>query len=264
MRRISPLTTAAIVLSAVAIPASASAKITELGATKTQLVAPTCPPGVTPKKCTIVLTRATALETVRDGVAYPTTVKQAGQIVAFTVGLSRLSANVSTARSDISFLDSTYGGTTRVAVTALAPVGAKSHRTWKVTGESPVVRVQPYLGQVIQIPLLTTLPVARGDVIALTTTTWVPVLSIDVSTKAFAYRQSRTTNCTNPPKTSQAQSVGRKTKYGCNYPGTRVEYSATEITNPVAVSPIHAPFRGAHATRDPLTLGGRSTGGAPL
>ena len=29
-------------------------------------------------------------------------------------------------------------------------------------------------------------------------------------------------------------------QYTCDYPGTRVEYSATEITNPVAPNAIHA------------------------
>ena len=80
------------------LPASASAQIIELGATKTPLVAPTCPPNVTPVQCTIVLTRATALETIRDGIAYPTTVTRPGAIVAFTVGLSRLSSNRTHAR----------------------------------------------------------------------------------------------------------------------------------------------------------------------
>jgi hypothetical protein len=63
------------------------------------------------------------------------------------------------------------------------------------------------------------------------------VLSIDLSTHNFAYRQSRTNNCTNPPSTSEAQvTVGASAKYTCDYPGTRVEYSATEVTTPVANS----------------------------
>jgi hypothetical protein len=99
------------------------------------------------------------------------------------------------------------------------------------------VDVQPYLGQVVQFPLTTSLPVTRGETIALTTPTWAPVLSIDLSTTHFAYRQSRSRNCNNPPSTSQAQTqVGQNARYVCDYPGTRVEYSATEITNPVPTS----------------------------
>jgi hypothetical protein len=218
----------------VALPAAAGATIFELGATTTPLVAPTCPPGLAPTQCLIILTRATALETIRDNVAYPTTVKHAGRLVAFTVGLSALSNNRTTAQNDAKFLDSTYGGNAQVEITVLKLVGPANLRRWQVVEASPLVDVQPYLGQVAQFPLTSSLPVVRGETIALTTPTWAPVLSIDLSTSHFAYRQSRSRNCTHPAATSQAQlTVGQNTRYVCDYPGTRVEYSATEVTNPV-------------------------------
>jgi hypothetical protein len=216
------------------LPAAAAAAITELGATTTALVAPACPKGVAPSQCTIILTRATAIETIRDDIAYPSTVKQAGRIVAFTVGLSALSTNATTAQNDVKFLDKTYGGDAQVELTVLKRVGKKTAWTWQVIAQGPLVDVQPYLGQVAQFPLTASIPVVRGEVIALTTPTWAPVLSIDLSTHNFAYRQSRTTNCNNPPSTSQAQvTVGGSARYTCDYPGTRVEYSATEVSTPV-------------------------------
>jgi hypothetical protein len=229
-------------------PALAAAQEVELGTTASRLVAPTCPKGVSPANCTIILTRTTALETLRDGAAYPTTVKTAGRIVAFTVGLSRLNGSASTARQDIHFLDSTYGGTTRVAVAVLKPVGSRSQRRWRLVAESPVVHVQPWLGRVVRFPLATSLPVAPGETIALTTPTWAPVLSIDLASKSFAYRQSRTSGCSTPPSSSTAQSVGQSTQYLCDYTGTRVEYSATEVTPSVPASPISSsvcPSRGS-------------------
>jgi hypothetical protein len=215
------------------LPASASAKIIELGATKTPLVAPTCPPNLTAVQCTIILTRATALETIRDSVAYPSKVTKAGAIVAFTVGLSNLSDNRATRLSDLKFLDHQYGGTTQIAITVLRPVGNKKLRQWKVVGQSPLFHVQPFLGEVVQFPLATSLAVAPGDAIALTTPTWAPVLSIDLPSKQYAYRQSRKANCGHPPGQSQAQmTIGATSRYVCDYPGTRVEYSATEVTTP--------------------------------
>jgi hypothetical protein len=216
------------------IPAAADATITELGATRSALIAPACPTGVPPSQCTIILTRATALETIRDNIAYPSKVKQSGRIVAFTVGLSALSSNASTALNDTKFLDKTYGGDAQVGITVLKPVGKRTAWTWSVVAQSPLVDVQSYLGQVVQFPLTTTIPVVRGEAIALTTPTWAPVLSIDLSTSHFAYRQSRNRNCNLPPSTSQAQvSIGGSAAYSCDYPGTRVEYSATEVTNAV-------------------------------
>ncbi len=225
---------AVLTAGAVAVPVgAASADITELGATKTPVTAPVCPPNVAPAQCTIILTRVTALATIRDGATYPTIVKKAGRIVAFTVGLSALSSDRPTRLSDIKFLDHQYGGTTRLALTVLRPFGPKGLRQWKVVAESTIFHVQPYLGEVVQLPLETTLPVARGDAVALTTPTWAPVLSINLPGTKFAYRQSRTSNCSTPPISSQAQlTAGSSAHYQCNYPGTRVEYSATEVTTP--------------------------------
>ena len=243
MKRICLLAAAVAALGVLFAPAAASAQVIELGATSTPLVAPSCPAGVSPANCKIVLTQVTALETIRDGVAYPTTVKKPGSIVAFTVGLSRLAADTATARADIHFLDQTYGGTTRAAITVLRPKGAKKLRNWTVVAESPVFHLQPYLGQVVQLTLPAPLPVEKGDVVGLTIPTWAPVLSIQLPSSKFAYRQGRARNCGTPPATNQAQAVKQTATYKCNYAGTRVEYSATEVTAPVAVNPIHGPRR---------------------
>jgi hypothetical protein len=235
MKRASIATAASALLLTALVPAAATAKVIELGATASPLVPPTCPPGVTPANCTIVLTGVTALATVRDGHAYPTTVTQPGYIVAFTLGLSGLSTDRAAARNDIHLLNSNYGGATRARITVLKPVGKARLRTWAVTAQSPIFRLQPYLGQVVQFPLPVALPVTRGETVALTVPTWAPVLSISLPTKKFAYRQSRlaSTICTSPSITDQTQSrIGKTAIYGCNYPGTRVEYSATEVTTP--------------------------------
>src|SRR5579884_3268197 len=111
MRSISRLAVAAVTASAALFTAAAAAATqgvlggtVELGATKSPIVAPVCPPGVSSSKCTIILTRVTALETIRDGVPYPTRVTQPGAITAFTVGLSQLSSNKSTQNTYIHYL----------------------------------------------------------------------------------------------------------------------------------------------------------------
>jgi hypothetical protein len=212
----------------------------ELGATHSPIVAPVCPPGVSSSKCTIILTRVTAVETLRDGVAYPTKVKAPGLITAFTVGLSQLSSSKTTQNTYIHFLDSTYGGTSRLALTVLAPGGGKKNQwKWKVVAQTPIYHVEPYLGSVVRIPLATPVQVAAGQIVALTTPTWAPVLTIDINGKQFAYRQSRRANCDNPPGVSQAQlTLSQIGSYGCDYPGTRLEYSATEDLFPLGTAPV--------------------------
>ena len=214
-------------------PATASAQENEIGVEQSPLVAPVCPAGVSQSSCTIVLTQVTALETIRDGVDYPTTVKKAGEIVAFTLGLSALSTDKATVKSDIHFLDATYGGTTQAQLTILKPVGKKILRQWTVAAQSAPYHLQPYLGQVVQFPLNSPLPVVPGETIALTVPTWAPVLSFKLTPTKFAYRQSRKANCTHPAASVQAQmTIGESAQYQCDYAGTRVEYSATEITTP--------------------------------
>ncbi len=243
MKRFLPLAAAFVALAALT-PTGAVAQIVELGATKTPVVAPTCPKGASASDCTIILTRATALASVRDGVSYPTTVKHAGYIVAWTVGLSRLSGANQAAHNSVHYLDSTYGGNTEAGISVLKAV-SKSLRRWEVVAQSPMFHLQPWLGYVVQFPLTTALPVKAGEVVALSVPTWAPVLSIDLPAGGFAYRQSRTANCTKPAVTEQAQqTIGGIAQYLCDYPGTRVEYSATEVQNPsVPKNQVHGPRR---------------------
>ncbi len=245
MTRTSWMVSAVVAVLAAAIPAIALANDYELGTTKSPLVAPTCPPTLPSSQCTIILTRVTALETLRDGTTYPTTIKTSGRIVAFTVGLSALSSNATTRKTYIHYLDQAYGGTAQVALTVLRPVGKRTNWQWQTVATSPIYRVESYLGNVIQIPLDSSIEVKPGEVIALTTPTWAPVLTIAVDNKRFAYRQSRKANCNNPPGLTQAQfTMGQTTTYGCNYPGTRVEYSASEISYPFGTNPVHTTVGG--------------------
>jgi hypothetical protein len=218
----------------------AAARIIELGATpKAPLVAPSCPTGVSAANCTIILTQITALESIRANIAYPTTVKSAGYVVAFTLGLSRLNTNRTQALKAIKFLNATYGGSSQAAITVLKPVGNKRLRQYQVAAESPAYHLSQYFGQVVQFPLATPLKVSPNEVIALTVPTWAPVLSFNLPVKSFAYRQGRTGGCSAPAATNQAQTVvgAPAVAYSCNYPGTRVEYTATEVTTPLPVCP---------------------------
>jgi hypothetical protein len=229
----SALAVPAVLLLAAGLPAGASAAEAEVGATSSPLVAPVCPKGVSQANCTIVLTQVTALETLRDGVAYPTRIRRAGQIVSLTLGLSALSSDRKTAQQDISFLNSTYGGVAQAELTVLRPRGKRSNFGWSVAAASAPIKLARYLGQVAEFPLSQPLPVVPGETLALTVPTWAPVLSFDLDGKKFAYRQSRRANCTHPPGAIQAQlTIGDDAQYRCDYAGTRVEYEAREVLSP--------------------------------
>jgi hypothetical protein len=231
------LAPAALLATALMLPTAASAAVVQVGQTKSPITAPACPKGTSSSSCKIVLERTTAIQTKSDGVARPAVVKQDGWIVAFTVGLSRLSSDATTVHGLLHGLDSAYGGTPQLALTVLKP-GA--HGAYTVRAQSGSYHLIPFLGQVLTEPLslppkfsaFTALPVKKGDVLALTVPTWAPILSYNLSTSQFAYAQSRTQNCASAAASQTAQTkVGSSQKYGCAYTGTRVQYSATEVTN---------------------------------
>jgi hypothetical protein len=207
-------------------------RVVLLGGTSVPVHSPICPASVQPVNCKIVLVKSTALETITNRGGFPTSVKQSGEIVGFTIGLAQLSTNTTTANQIIQSLNGTYGGASEAQITVLKP-GKKN--SWTVVAEGPLVKLQPYFGYVVQFPLAIPIPVAKGEAIALTVPTWAPVLSFDLAPKDYAYKQSRIFNCSQPAKQQDAQNkVGQTTRYLCSYPGTRAEYSATELTTPVA------------------------------
>jgi hypothetical protein len=237
MKRFSLVTAGLLVGGLALVPAAAQAKIVELGQTATPIATPSCPKGVSPSQCFIILTRTTAIQTTSDGVTNPTVVKSNGWIVSFTVGLSQLSTNTKTEHNYLRTLDSAYGGAPQLALTVLQP-GPKNKYT--VVAQSGFYHVTPFLGQVLQEPLslppmfttFTAIPVKKGDVIGLTVPTWAPVLTYNLTSTKFTYRQSRATNCKAAAGSETAQmTVGISTRYLCEYTGTRVEYSATEVVN---------------------------------
>ncbi len=235
-----PLLTAGLTALALAfVPGAANARLVELGQTTTPITAPACPTGVSPSQCFIILTRTTAIQATSDGAVYPTTVRQDGWVVAFTVGLSRLSTNPATEKNYLHVLDQAYGGTPQMALTVLTP--GRNHK-YTVAAQSATFHLIPFLGSVLNEPLslppsftqFTALKVHKGDVLALTIPTWAPVLSYNLNASKFAYRQSRKANCKHAAGGQTAQlTVGSSTQYLCTYGGTRVEYSATEITTTV-------------------------------
>ena len=229
------LATAGIITTLLALmPGAADAKIVTVGQTATPLAAPKCS---NPSKCLIILERTTALQTASDGVANPMMVKRDGWIVSFTVGLAKLPGSAHTQRHFLHTLDTAYGGTPQLALTVLKP---SRNDKYTVAAQSSMFHVIPFLGQVLEEPLslppsfttFTALRVTKGEVIGLTVPTWAPVLTYNLSTSKFTYRQSRTAGCPHAATSQTAQlRVGANTRYLCAYSGTRVEYGATEVVN---------------------------------
>jgi len=231
----------AVALLAIA-PSAASATELQIGKTPTPLAAPVCPVGVPQNQCNIVVPQLTVFNTTSDGVANPMAVTKAGELVSVTIGVSSISSSAKTLKTDETYLDSTYGGPAEAELAVLRQVGKPSKLRWSVAAETPAYQLQPYIGQVVEFPLATPLPVIPGEVVALTVPTWAPILTYDLTPGKFAYRQSRTLNCTKSGGATAIQAqltIGEAARYGCSYSGTRVQYSAEEVTTPIPSSLLH-------------------------
>lgn len=220
MRRFSAVAAAFTALAL--IPASASAKVIEIGATPTQAV-PACPTS----PC-LAVSRTTGYQAKVGENRGLMTVPANGRIVAWTIGLSKPNA------AQVKFFTSQLGGPAQAGITVLK-VGRYLRDTVKAQG--PLVSLAPYFGSFAQFPLATAIPVLKGDLIALTVPTWAPALQVGL-TGDTSWRASRPRNKCKDNKTQTAQlNVGDKEQYFCLYRTARLVYTATLITYPKKTAP---------------------------
>ena len=218
MKRILPGLVATLCVLGVAAPI-ASAKLYELGES-TVATTTSCP-----DDC-FVVTRTTGLQVNTAGRTYPTTVPTEGRVVAFTLQLGSLTDR------QISFFNRTYGGTPRVQLTVLSQTAKqKPKRFYTASAQSEVFRITPWLGRTVQFPLETTLPVRKGDVIAITVPTWAPILAVNLD-KTNGWRASRAGRCGDWGSQTAQQVVGNESQYKCLYQTAKLNYTATMISTP--------------------------------
>ena len=102
----------------------------------------------------------------------------------------------------------------------------------RVVASSPIMTLKPYFGQTAQFPLETTLPVKKGDVVALSVPTWAPALALGFG-KETSWRASRPRKqCTSTSTLSTQTQIGGSVQYYCLYQTARLAYSATLISTP--------------------------------
>jgi hypothetical protein len=214
------------------VPGSAGAKVIEIGQT-TDAMVPACPA----KPC-LAVSRTTGYQAKVGTDRGLMTAPANGRIVAWTVVLSKPSA------PQIKFFQSNYGGPAQAGITVLK-VG--KHLRDQVKASGPLVSLTPYFGGTAQFPLTSSIPVLKGDLIALTVPTWAPVLQVGLGGDT-SWRASRAKNkCKdNATQTSQLN-VGDKAQYFCLYRTARLTYTATLITYAKKTNPVKS-TKGHRAT----------------
>jgi len=208
---------------ALALPAAAPAKISELGQLPDGVL------GACPLDCQAV-SRTTGYQAK---VGPDRTLYQApanGRIVAWTVALGNPGPKQS------AFFAERLGGESQAAIVVLA-IERKLVR--RVVAKAPLMKLTDYFGSVAQFPLEQTLAIKKGQYVGLSVPSWAPALQLGLGNDS-SWRASRSKRlCTDPAITStQTALLGNRSasEFGCLYKTTRLTYSATFIPTPTPAS----------------------------
>jgi len=220
MKRI-PTALLALLSLALVAAAPASARIIDLGQSSA-IPAPSCIGSAKDTNCRAI-TETTAYPVRAGAVKAPMTAPADGRIVAFTLRIGKPT------RKQNKFFKDHYGGTARVRLTTFK-YGPKLSVT--VTHQSDEVRLEPYFGKTVQIPLGKTLAVKKGEAVAITTQTWAPMLAVNAG-QDNTWRASRTRGSCELFNVQTAL-LGARTKgtFGCYYTNEHPTFAATLITLP--------------------------------
>jgi hypothetical protein len=212
----------ASLLLALILPAAAPAKLAEVGVigTTNPATVPSCPAS----PC-LAVSRTTGFQVKVGSVHNPLGVPRDGTIVAWTITLGKPNA------TQIKFFDANEGGVSEAAISVLR-AQKSPNLTYKLVALSPLVKLQPYFGKTAQFALEKTIPVKKGDVVALTVPTWAPALALGFGNDT-SWRASRPKKqCASTSSQTTQTQIGSAVQYYCLYQTARLTYSATLISTP--------------------------------
>lgn len=226
MPHMSPIKTAiltsAVLVLALALPAVAPATLAEVGVigTTTPATTPSCPSS----PC-LAVSRTTGFQVKVGTVHNPLSVPKEGTLVAWTISLGKPNS------TQTKFFNTNEGGVSEAAV-AVLQAQKSPNLSYKLIAQSPLVKLEKYFGKTAQFALETTIPVKKGDVVALTVPTWAPALALGFGndTSWRASRQKK--QCTTTSSQTDHTQIGTSVQYYCLYQTARLTYSATVISTP--------------------------------
>jgi hypothetical protein len=215
-----------LALAALALPASAQARVIELGAGGSPPAASNCPndPCVAAYQVTAYQGRSASLKN-------PFVVPRAGKIVAFSVSLGKLTP------TQIEFFNGRFGDNPQVQLSILRRSTKKGKKgNHRLMRQSEVYDVTRFLGSTPTFALDEPLLVGKDARVAITIPTWAPVLDTVDLARSDWWRASRAKDACgkddklSPP--SVQDEIGEVVDYQCTYFNSRLLYTATYIPDP--------------------------------
>ncbi|HEY7952986.1 MAG TPA: hypothetical protein VID70_08350 [Solirubrobacteraceae bacterium] len=205
-----------------ALPTGSQATLAEVG-----IIPETTPPTTPscPGSPCLAVSRTTGFQ-VKVGSTHNLLVApREGRVVAWTIALGKPNA------TQIKFFNANEGGEASAGI-AILRQERKPNLAYKLVAQSPIVKLEQYFGKTAQFPLTTTLPVKKGDIVALTVPSWAPALALGFPNDT-SWRASRPkTQCTSTSAQTTQTTLGSVVQYACLYRTARLTYSATLISTP--------------------------------
>jgi hypothetical protein len=209
---------AAVAAAALAVPATVLATEFEIGKTDGAQPAPACPTS----PC-FAVSRTTGYQAKVGTKRGLMTIPADGRIVAWSITLGK------PGKKQTAFFNQKLGGPASAQITILNP---RSKLRSRAVAQGEPQQLEPYFGSTVEFPLDKSIPVKKGWVIALTTTTWAPALAVNLGADT-SWRASRGRGTCDDTQSQTAQTQPNQlAQYYCLYRTARLMYSATLITNP--------------------------------
>lgn len=214
--------TIAVATGALALPASAPARVVELGAT-TDKAPVSCPKN----ECQAV--GGVSGYQGRSGTAKnPFRITRTGRIVAFSVQLGNPNARQQ------AFFNNLYGDDPKVRLSIFRKgKKRKSRLDHRLISQSKAFRVSDYFGSTPTFVLGRPLRVRKDYIVGITVPTWIPALSVNLSRSNW-WRSSRQKerHCKDVSQNAALETQGRVRKFGCTYFTARLLYTASYVPDP--------------------------------
>jgi len=167
----------------------------------------------------------------------PFRVPSSGMLVAWSIKLAAPN------QTQMDFFKNFYGGPPEARISVLKPIQKQikaGKPIYKLKSQSPVEDLTSYLGTTTTFTLQAPLRVKTGQIVALTSKTWVPAFAVNLA-KDSVWRAGRQRGkCTNADDIkagSAHETLGQDRLYGCIYKTARLLYSATLVPDPNSKPP---------------------------
>jgi hypothetical protein len=207
---------------ALALPAAASAQLIEVGSVPTEAT-PSCP-----RNPCLAVSRTTGYQAKVGERRGLMVIPSNGRIVAWTIKLAR------PGRRQIEYFNSLARGEAMAQITILR-TGRRLRARTVAQGEPR--RLEPFFGTTVQFALERSIPVRKGQLLALTVPTWAPALAVGLGADT-SWRASRARGTCDDTREQTAQTEANQlAQYFCLYRTARLTYSATLVTRAQRANP---------------------------